>query len=327
MDSLVSTWYSSLKAAVATLQWAKCSEARPQTNRSGRHEAAVLEAFVDYLPLPCTILRPSSRPTTGKKKQAAYDAEPFSKVLKQLAFPAQVTNPEEHYKAQVVIGSDTGLDEGQIYAVDQPFGSQKFPDLLLFYVINGTAYLYYVEAKQSKGSEDNTKYTYNEHAPVRSNRCAYVVSRTLVAGTALMTTTDVLYEQRCRQILREATAAMVKLHSDMLDAGEGVSMPARRGRNAPATECTTKRLTTPANVRTNDQELQNGLAQWLRALYTARSLIRGAALPCSRATTPAKRRCIRSSIDMGMAPMHPPLKPTLSMRFQRLLRRLHCWRI
>jgi len=71
----------------------------------------------------------------------------------------------------------------------RPFNSsQNWPDVLTFGL--RTALDPSITSKPSKGSEDNTNYTYKENA--RSNQCVYV--RTLVAGTSLMTKTDVRAE-------------------------------------------------------------------------------------------------------------------------------------
>ena len=62
-------------------------------------------------------------------------------------------NPELHMKFKKLI--NCYMDENKLYLVEQPFGSQSYPDFILFYINEGYFHLRYIECKQLKPTWNN----------------------------------------------------------------------------------------------------------------------------------------------------------------------------
>lgn len=85
-------------------------------------------------------------------------------------------NPELHMKFKKLTNCD--MDENKLYLVEQPFGSQSYPDFILFYINEGYFHLRYIECKQLKP-------TWNNSPPKNNRNCIYICGNKVYCGDCI----------------------------------------------------------------------------------------------------------------------------------------------
>ena len=74
--------------------------------------------------------------------------------------------------------SNCGMVENKLYIVEQPFGSQSYPDFILFYIKEGYFHLRYIECKQLVPS-------WNNSPPKNNINCIYICGNKVYCGDCI----------------------------------------------------------------------------------------------------------------------------------------------
>ena len=102
------------------------------------------------------------------------------------------TNPQ----GTIDISNMDGLECNVNYIVHQPFGSQRYPDIIIFRINDGIANILYVECKQLKPTWNNTPAK-------RCRHCIYICGNTIFCGELLVREDDETHKEYFIQKYRE----------------------------------------------------------------------------------------------------------------------------
>ena len=109
-------------------------------------------------------------------------------------------NPEKNSEFKKL--TNCGIVEKTLYLVEQPFGSQSYPDFILFYINEGYFHLRYIECKQLCPNWNNS--------PPKNNRnCIYICGNKVYCGDCITNKEEILmdkeYSKKYDELAKEYT--------------------------------------------------------------------------------------------------------------------------